>query len=452
MTLSERLARYAAGFRYEDLPPDVVHAATQRLIDTLACALAGHAEDPARIAREVTGLLRPKGPATIIGTRGTSAPDLAAFSNGVAVRALDFNDTYLSLEALHPSDTIPALLAVAEAEGRNGKELLAAMVLSYEVACRLADASSIRDRGWDHTTYGVIPTALAAGYLMRLDPAGLAHAVNLAVASNVTLRQIRVGHLSMWKGAAFGNASRNGVFAAYLARFGMTGPAEVFEGPRGFFAQVSGPLDLALADPGGSYRIVDTLIKQYPAEYHAQAAIEAALALRKRAKGNAIEAVEVHTYKAAVQIIGGEPEKWYPATRETADHSLPYLTAVALLDGEVSRGSFAMERIMDPAVRAFLPRITVSEDLEHTSRYPRTLPVRMVVRTAGGHTLMEEVETPLGHPRRPMTDAQLERKFRACAVPPLSARRAKRLLARLWRIDTEDSLSDLLRLCTIPRR
>jgi 2-methylcitrate dehydratase len=451
MTLSERLGRYAAGFRADALPGDVRHAAAQRLVDTVACVLAGLDEPPAQIARDVATLLRPNGPATVLGSRTTTAADLAAFANGVAARALDFNDTYLSKEALHPSDTIPPLLAVAEAEGRGGADLLAAVVLSYEVLCRLADAASIRDRGWDHTTYGATPVALGAASLMGLTAEQAAQAVNLAAASSVTLRQIRVGHLSMWKGAAFANASRNGVFAAYLARSGMTGPAEVFEGPRGFMAQVSGPLDLPLAGPGDRYRILDTLIKQFPAEYHAQAAIEAALAARVRLGGAAIEAVEIHTYQVAVQIIGGEPEKWHPQTRETADHSLPYLVAVALLDGDVTRASFSPGRIGDPALHAFLRRVTVHEDAAHTARYPATLPVRVIVRSRG-QDVTEDVEAPMGSTRRPMSDAQLERKFLACAVPSLPQQRAKRLLSRLWRIETEDSLSELLRLCAIPRR
>lgn len=453
MNLAARLSRYAAEFRHRVLPAEILHAARRRLVDTLGCAIGAQQATPCVIARTLATDLRPKGPATLLGAGRTTAPDLAAFANGVMVRYLDFNDTYLSKEALHPSDTIPALLAAAETAGQGGAELLKAIVLSYEIICGLADAASIRDRGWDHTTYGALATAVGAGYLLGLDPDRLEQAISLAVASNITLRQIRVGQLSMWKGAAFGNAGRNGVFAALLAQRGMTGPSEIFEGPRGFMAQVSGPFDLVLAEGDASFRITDTLIKQFPAEYHAQGAIEAALAMRDQVALPAIEAVRIETYRVAVQIIGGEVEKWHPSTRETADHSLPYLVAAALADGEIGVRQFAPERICAPDLRQLMDCTTVVEDPAMTTRYPQALPVRVVVILRDGHTASAGVETPLGHKRRPMSDAQIEEKFHALTSAHLPTPRRRRLLRQLWRIEQMNSLSPVLRLCTaFPRR
>src|SRR3989454_133605 len=206
-------------------------------------------------------------------------------SNGCLVRYLDFNDTYLSKEPAHPSDNVPAAFAVAEADGANGRDLITAIALAYEVQCRLCDAASLRARGWDHVTYGAFSSALAAAKLMKLDVERTRHTVNIAGVAGAALRQSRVGDLSHWKGCAFANVARHGVFAALLAREGMTGPAPIFEGENGFEKLVSGPLNdfkLPTADyglPREDFMILKTSIKFWPAEYHGQSAIEAALNL-----------------------------------------------------------------------------------------------------------------------------------------------------------------------------
>src|SRR6266511_6492230 len=193
-------------------------------------------------------------------------------------RVIDYNDTYLSKEPAHPSDNIPAALAMAEAENADGRELVVAIALAYEVQCRLCDAASLRARGWDHVTYGAFSSALAAARLMRLDVAQTRHAVGIAGVASAALRQSRVGELSHWKGCAFANAARHGVFAALLAGAGMTGPAPIFEGDNVFVKLVSGPLDgFKLPGPEqglpkDDLMILQTSIKYWPAEYHAQSA------------------------------------------------------------------------------------------------------------------------------------------------------------------------------------
>src|SRR5205823_2446118 len=171
---------------------------------------------------------------TLFGTTHRTPPDWAAFANGCLVRYLDYNDTYLSKEPAHPSDNIPAALAVAEAEQADGRELIVAIALAYEVQCRLCDAASLRARGWDHVTYGAFSTALASAKLMKLEVNKTRHAVNIAGVASAAMRQARVGELSHWKGVAFANAARHGVYSALLARAGMTGPAPIFEGQMGF--------------------------------------------------------------------------------------------------------------------------------------------------------------------------------------------------------------------------
>src|SRR5712671_1920408 len=266
-TLAHQLADYAYALQFEELSPEVVHEVKRRVIDSLGCALGAWEEEPCRIAREVASEFSAKRGSTIIGTSHKAPPDWTAFANGCCIRYFDYNDTYLSKEPAHPSDNIAAVLAVAESVGANGRELITAIALAYEVQCRFCDAASIRARGWDHPTYGAFSTALAAAKLMKLDPEKTRHAINIAGVNCAAFRQARVGELSHWKGVAFANAARHGVYAALLARSGMTGPAPIFEGQMGFEKE----LGVSLGDVGEKFKgvpamILNTSIKYWPAE------------------------------------------------------------------------------------------------------------------------------------------------------------------------------------------
>ncbi|MCS7065691.1 MAG: MmgE/PrpD family protein, partial [Fimbriimonadales bacterium] len=237
MKLAERLAQYATGLRYEQLPPEAVHEAKRRWIDSIACAFGAWRSETADIVRRVATQVNSSYGATILGTRHKTSPDWAAFANGLLIRYLDYNDTYLSREPAHPSDNLAAVLAVAEAEGTDGKEAIVATVVAYEIQCRLCDAASLRARGWDHVNYGLFSASAAASRLMGLSPEATRHAMSVAGVSGLAMRQTRVGELSMWKGCAFANASRHAVFASWLAKHGLTGPSEIFEGKMGFMKQ-----------------------------------------------------------------------------------------------------------------------------------------------------------------------------------------------------------------------
>ena len=224
-TLAHQLANYACSLQFEDLSKEVVHEVKRRVIDSIGCALGAWNEEPCVIARKVASDFSATNGATIIGTNHKAPPDWAAFATGCCIRYFDYNDTYLSKEPAHPSDNIAAVLAIGESVGANGRELITAIALAYEVQCRFCDAASIRAKGWDHPTYGAFSTALAAAKLMKLDAEKTRHAVNIAGVNCAAFRQARVGELSHWKGVAFANAARHGVYAALLARAGMTGPA-----------------------------------------------------------------------------------------------------------------------------------------------------------------------------------------------------------------------------------
>lgn len=385
--------------------------------------------------------------ATLLGTDHRTSPELAAFTNGLLGRYLDYNDTYLSREPCHPSDNFGAVLAAAEAAGASGRDVITASVLAYEVLCRLCDAASIRARGWDHVTYVVMSAALGAGKAMGLSQAQLYEALSLAAVPNVALREARAGALSMWKAGAVANAARNGVFAAWLASQGFTGAPRPFEGPMGFWAQVSGPFQLdRFGGSGTPFKIEECILKPFPAEIHSQAAIQAALELRPRVESTeGIEQVVIETYDAAVDIIA-DPEKWHPATRETADHSLPYLVAAALADGAIGPAQFTPERIADPAIRELMGRTQVLRRDEFSRQYPQALPVIIEVRTRSGQVCGTAVMHPHGHPQDPLSDEEVTAKFRRLAEGPLGKQHTDQVLERLWRFEGESDIGEFMAL------
>lgn len=419
MPLAEQIAVYAHRLDYGQLDERTVHEVRRRFIDTFACALGAYHAQVVQVGRRVARRTSGHPGASILGLgERRAAVEHAAFVNGVMFRYLDYNDTYLSLEPAHPSDNIAAVLAAAQFHNATGRDVIAATVLAYEIQCRLCDAAGIRPHGWDHVTYGAFSTAAAAAKLMLGTKEIITQALNLAGTPNVALRQTRAGELSAWKGCAFANASRNGVFAAMLAGEGLTGPAPIFEGEMGFFKQVSGEFDLPLwgGEDGEDFMINRTSIKFWPAEYHSQSAIHAALELRPQLPSiDAIDSIDIFSFDAAVDIIGKDPEKWRPKTRETADHSLPYCTAVALMDGDVTLDSFSPERLSDEPLLDLTAKIQIHRDDELTAKYPQGIPNRIVVTLKDGNTLESECTYPRGHAENPMSDDEVEAKLRRMA-------------------------------------
>jgi 2-methylcitrate dehydratase len=464
--IADRLAEYSKSLRYEDLPPAAVHEVKRRLLDSLGCAFGAWNAPPCRIARTLARSVKIAHGATVWGTGHTTLPDLATFANGALVRYLDFNDTYLAKEPAHPSDNIAAVLAVGETCHVSGQQAILAIALAYEVQCRLCDAAALRPRGWDHVTYGLFSSTLAAAKVMKLSKAKTLQAVNLAGVSNIALRQTRVGDLSMWKACAFSNAARNGVFAAMLAREGMTGPSPIFEGEKGFMNLVSGSFELPSfggentnqAD-SASFEILGTYIKQFPVEYHAQTAVEATLSLREelfKSEGKpalaAVTDVEIGSYDVAIEIIGRDPEKWHPQTRETADHSFPYCVAVSLLDGALTRRSFDKKRLTDSALSSLIQKIRVIQQPEFMDRYPTAMPTRVTVRTRSGKEYVKQVDYPLGHPRNPMPDHQVEEKFRKLADGQLDRARARQVIELVWQLDRVKDIGTMMPLLTVKQK
>src|SRR5438045_2292152 len=460
-SLAHQFAEYACALRFEDLSRDTVHEVKRRLIDSIGCALGAWNEEPCRIAREVASEFSAKHGATIIGTHHQAPPDWAAFATGCCIRYFDYNDTYLSKEPAHPSDNFSAVFAIGESVGANGQEIITAAAIAYEVQCRLCDAASIRARGWDHPTYGAFSTALACAKLMKLDPERTRHAINIAGVHCAAFRQARVGELSHWKGVAFANASRLGVYAALLARAGMTGPAPIFEGAMGFEKELGVSLGNvkevfdktkeAMPGEGPASMILKTSIKYWPAEYHSQSAIEAALFLRNQiADLSQVKTMVIESHDASVDIIGSEPEKWRPQSRETADHGLPYITAVALIDGEVTDKQFAPERFTETGIVSFLQGVKVERNDELSALYAEAVANIVHVNLADGRTMSKRVDYPQGNGRNRLKDPELEGKFRNLAAPKIGKEAADHLLQLCWKFDQASDVGEPIKALQMP--
>jgi 2-methylcitrate dehydratase len=382
-----------------------------------------------------------------------TSPDLAAFANGVMIRYLDFNDTYTGSVTCHPSDLLAPVLAVVDASNGNGKDVILGTVLGYEILCGLIDAGSEeRGRSWDQSTYGVIAAAVAAAKLFGLTKEQMTNAISLAISSHISLGQVRRGQISHWKGCALANASRNAVFCAMLAAKGMTGPEEGFEGKAGFFNSTGIRFEIRpFADSADAYRIMRARLKAFPSGYFSQSAIEAILNLRSQITDlDDIKEIRLQTFPAGYEVMGSGEANWQPETRESADHSLPFVMAVALMEGNLEIRHYEQMYYKRPDVRALMHKIQVRIGEEPVAAWP-DLPLNIVdVEMKSGQFLSTRVAYHLGHFKRFMTDAEQERKFRPLAEPLLPEKQIDDLLACLRRLDEVAQISELISLTVAP--
>ncbi|MFC4311804.1 MmgE/PrpD family protein [Steroidobacter flavus] len=452
MLLAERLADYTVSLSYHDLPEGVIHATRQRLVDTIGCALGAMDSEPVRSIRSYLATL-PAGPSTLFFDRMKSTPEAAAFLNATMVRFLDYNDGYFSLEPGHSSDNIPACLAVAQAEGLTAKHLILAIVIAYEIQMRLQDVASLFRRGWDHVNFVTVSATLAVGKLLGLSKTQLVHALGMALNGHIALRQVRSGELSGWKGASAANASRNAVFCAYLAKHGMTGPSSIFEGEMGFFNQVSGPFELDVRAFGnrenGDFHILRARTKLYPTNGEMQTAVMAAIDLREQLSGlDDIATIQIDTTDVGFKFLAKDPAKWRPTTRETADHSLPYTVARALIDGTITRATYDEADLADPRVIEVIDKISVREDPVLAAQMP-SLANRVTIQTHSGKILSKELGTQ-GNAGMGIADAQIERKFRDFARTRLPEQQIRNILEICWTLERQESLEPFFAAIALP--
>jgi 2-methylcitrate dehydratase len=413
-TKVEQLGEFAAGAQFEQISDEALEQLKLRVLDSLGCALGALGmEVPEMVLAQVTDF-GGAAHSTLIGSEQT-APDRAAFYNGALVRYLDFNDSFLSPgETCHPSDNLAPVLAAAEYAGADGRTLLCALAVAYQVQIRLSEQAPVRGKGFDHTTQGSYAVAAGVARALGLDARQTANAVAIAGTSLNALRVTRTGSLSHWKGLAYPATAFGATHAAFLAMRGITGPREVFEGNKGFSDAIAGPFEL---DWSGEdlEAVTRTILKKFNAEIHSQSAIEALLELRSEHEVDAsdVERIELDTFQVAFDIIGGgeEGSKFEIETKEEADHSLPYLLAVAMLDGQVLPEQYLSDRISSEDVQDLLRRVEVRPDDSLSERFPERHSARIRVHLREGQALEREQHDYEGFTTRPMSWDTVAAKF-----------------------------------------
>jgi 2-methylcitrate dehydratase len=444
MPIVRRLARFVAARTWDDLSQAAREELKIRVLDALGCALGALEAAPVRAVRAQLDDFGGRPLCTLVGG-GRTAPDRAALYNGALVRYLDFNDSYFaSGETCHPSDNLAPVLAAAEYADASGRELLTALAVAYQVQCRLSDEAPVRAKGFDHTTQGAYAAAAGAAKALRLGGPETANAIAIAGTSLNALRVTRTGELSQWKGLAYPFTAFGALQATFLAARGISGPSEVFEGNKGFMDSIAGRFEIDWEDESLE-RVRHTFLKRYNAEIHSQSALEALLELRERHSlaPSAVEQIELETFQVAYDIIGGGEEgaKKEIRTKEQADHSLPYLLAVALLDGQVMPEQFAAERILRADVQALLRRVDVRPAADLTARFPSAHACRLRLRLADGLTLAAEKSDYHGFITRPMSWDDARKKFELLAartVEPDLASKLAETVSALDELETRD--------------
>ncbi len=404
MTEVQQLARFVTTRKIEDVSEEAREALKIRLLDSIACAIGAMEGTPVKMIRNQIEDFGGKPLVSLIGG-GKTAPDRAAFYNSALVRYLDYNDSYLAKkETCHPSDNIGSVLAAAEYAGASGSDFITALAIAYQVQCRLSDEAPVRDEGFDHTVQGGFGAAAGVAYALSLDAEKTANAIAIAGTAYNALRVTRTGNLSNWKGLAFPSTGWTSTHSAFLAMYGITGPEEVFEGNKGFKDTIAGPFDIDWGQENLE-RVRKTIIKKYNAEIHSQATLEGLEDLRKEntIDPDQIKKIVLNTFDVAYDIIGGgeEGSKKTIRTKEEADHSLPYMMAAMLLDGQVLPEQYLPDRIKRDDIQRLLQKVEVRENPAYSTRFPDEMACDITITFQDDTTITLEKKDYEGFHTRP---------------------------------------------------
>jgi 2-methylcitrate dehydratase len=448
MTYAEQLATFVTHAAYDDLSAPARAELKIRVLDALGCAIGALPGEPIRLIRRQMQDFGEAGRCTLIGG-GQAAPDRAAFYNSALVRYLDFNDSYLSPgETCHPSDNLGAVLTAAEYADCDGREFLTALAVAYQVQCRLSDVAPVRAKGFDHTTHGAYSVAAGVSRALALDATQTANAIAISGTAFNALRVTRTGPLSHWKGLAFANTALGCTHATFLASQGITGPRDVFEGNKGFMETIAGRFEIDWSQED-LQRVRHTILKRYNAEVHSQSALEAALELKQEhgIDASQIDRIEIDIFDVAYHIIGGgeEGNKTIVHTKEAADHSLPYMIAVAFLDGEVTPKQYLPERIQRQDVQILLRKVLVRPQISFSRRFPAEMPCRITVRLRDGQALAKEKQDYEGFHTRPLGWEKVAGKFQRLSQPHADQALKDEIIDVIANLETT-RIVDLMRL------
>ncbi len=448
MTHAEQLALFAVKASYKDISEVARHQLKIRVLDGLGCAIGALMGEPIRLLKtqieEFGGAER----CTLIGG-GKTAPDRAALYNSALVRYLDFNDSYLAKgETCHPSDNIGSVLAAAEYASQSGQEFLTALAAAYQVQCRLSDVAPVRAKGFDHNTQGAYAVAAGVSRALGLDEVRTANAIAICGTAFNALRVSRTGALSHWKGLAYPNTAFGCTHGTFLAMRGITGPLEVFEGNKGFMDTVSGEFNITWSQENLE-RVNQTVLKRFNAEIHSQSALEGILEIKAEEflNGDDIASIEIEIFDVAYHIIGGgeEGDKTVVRTKEGADHSLPYMIAVAVLDGQVMPEQYRPARIVSGDVQSLLRKVKIKPSLEYSQRFPDEMACRITVNLRDGRKIIREKRDYEGFLTRPMSWETAVRKFEQLVSSHIERLLREEIIDAVSRLESLQ-VSDLTRL------
>jgi 2-methylcitrate dehydratase len=450
-TITAKMARWAASLEYKQLSNDEVYQAKRFLLDSVGCALGGYQQHDVKIALEVLDEIAGRGPATVIGTGKKVDAVSASLANALMIRCMDYNDIYWKQDPSHPSDIFPAAIAGCERAKSGGKELIVGFVLGHEFEMRFCEAAfpGVRERGWHHATLTAFVSPFVAGRALNLTWEQIQHAVGISASRHCTLGAVTAGKLTMMKNTVDPMATQSGMLAALLAEKGYTGPEHVIDGKEGL-VHCYGPewkLNILTDGLGESWRITQCGMKFFPTEALTHAPISAVLDLVKKndLHPDQVTKIQIRSLARAADILS-DPSKYDPHTKETADHSLPYVIAAALVDRQVTPAQFEMAKIMDPTVRAQLKKVEVVADPEIEKVFPALQRVVVTITKSDGQTFTEQLDYPKGDPRNPLSDQEIEEKFAALAEGVLSSQAQKKLKDAIWNLEKLGSVSKLMAL------
>jgi len=450
-TITARMSRWATQLQFDQLTAEAIREAKRYLLDSLGCALGGYQQHDVEIALEVLEATGGEGPSTVIGTGKRMDPVSASLLNALMVRVMDYNDIYWQQDPSHPSDIIPAALACGERTGRSGADLIVGIVLGHEFEMRLCEAAfpGIRERGWHHATLTAFVSPMVAAKMLDLDWEQMQHAIGISGSRMATLGAVTAGKLTMMKNTVDPMATQSGVLAALLAERGYTGPEHVIDGKEGL-VHCMGPewkLEILEAGLGDGFRITQCGMKAFPTEALTHAPISCTLDLIKDndLEPDQVEKVHIRSLGRAADILA-DPSKYDPRSKETADHSLPYVIAAAVAERQVTPVQFTDEKIMDPTIRAQLNKVEVVADPEIEALFPELQRVIVKIVTTDGREFEKQIDYPKGDPRNPLTDQEIEEKFDALAAPVLSEEQRAEVKEAVWRLESLETITELMRM------
>jgi len=465
-SISRQISEFAVNLKYQDLPKEVIHEVKRYLYDSIGCAYGSYNTKDVNIIRNIYKRIGGKRESTTIGF-GDKLPAVStSLINSLMIRALDFNDIYWKEDPSHPSDLIPAALSVGEMIDASMKEVITAIVLAYEFEQRLCEFAvpGIRERKWHHAALTQFVSPIAAGKVLGLTIDQMVNAIGISGSHNHTIGAPTAGKLTMMKNTVDPMAVQSGVLAALMAKEGYTGTEAVFEGKEGFMdcfygwdvkeqkikpVQMQGReslgtwswnIDKLISHLGKSYKIMECSMKAFPTEALTHTHISAALKLviNNNITYDQIDSVTVTTIARACDILF-DPHKYRPESRETADHSLPYCIAAALVDHKISTQSFSGEKLKDKRIWEVIDKIKGEASEEFEKMFPEKQPSRVVIRTKNGREFSEYLEYPKGDPREPMSEADLDIKFNSLSEKILTRKRQKEIKKMIFNCEKKNA-------------